>query len=145
MFLAAGAKETGCKVYAVDPHPQTVADEFNKGIRTLEEFKRNIHRFGFEDTVIPIIKTSEQAIQEYSGGPIKLLYVDGEHTYDAVMKDYAWLKYVMPGGVMSYDDAGSGSEVWRAMNETIRKNPEFVEFDSANAWFVRSGNEWWQT
>lgn len=144
MFLAAGAKEAGCKVYAVDPHPPQVALEFNGGKPIRPEFQANIDRFGFQDIIVQIVKTSEDAVKLWDM-PIKLLYVDGEHTYDAVMKDYAWTQYVAPGGVISYDDSGKGSEVWRAMNDTIRKNSDFTEFDAANSWFVRSGNEWWNS
>lgn len=139
MFTALGAKQVGGKVWAVDPHPQWVADEFNHGVRTEAEFRENIKRFEFEDTIIPIVKPSEEALKEWSK-PIRFLFIDGEHTYKAVLIDQRWLRHVVPGGLVFFDDCGVGSEVDRAMREVIYRD---AEYSCCEGVFIRSGNEWW--
>lgn len=36
--------------------------------------------------------------------PVDILYIDGEHTYEAVKKDCAWLTHVDVGGFVAFDD-----------------------------------------
>ena len=53
-------------------------------------------------TVIP--DYSENVFNRWDGRPIDLIYIDGEHTYEAIKKDCQWGKYVKPGGHMVFDD-----------------------------------------
>ena len=139
LFTALGAKKLGIKVFSIDPHPQSVADEFNRGERTYKALVENIHKFGFDDTIIPIIGKSEDVVKHWTG-PIKYLLIDGEHTYEAVLKDQAWLQFVVPGGLALFDDSGPESGVKRAMSEIIDKSPDW-EFSEHI--YVKKGNFWW--
>lgn len=48
---------------------------------------------------------SVNAANNYIGPPIGLLYIDGEHTYEAVKADFnAWKRHLAPDAVVAFDD-----------------------------------------
>ncbi|MBM3470423.1 MAG: class I SAM-dependent methyltransferase [Armatimonadetes bacterium] len=103
IWLASGSKAAGReKVYAIDPH--TGSAEHGSGIWTFPEFEGNIRRAGVADRVVPLVMTSEQAVACWSG-PVRLLWIDGAHEYDAVSRDFKmWEPYLIEGGVVALHD-----------------------------------------
>jgi predicted O-methyltransferase YrrM len=73
--------------------------------------------------------------------PIELLFIDGDHTYDAVRDDWeAWSSRIAPGGVVALhdsrssadrqiDDAGSA----RFTREVIARDPRFTVIDAVDS------------
>jgi Methyltransferase domain len=109
--LAWGAKQSNNgHVYAVDPHYGGKGFRDNLGNLTetytsLDLFKANIRRFELEDWIEPIVATSEDAVQQWDNQPIRLLFVDGWHTYNAVKHDILkWSKFVVPNGCIALHD-----------------------------------------
>jgi hypothetical protein len=50
-------------------------------------------------------ETSLRAAADWADGPLDFVYIDGDHTYDAVLADLkAWWPHVKPGGVLTGDD-----------------------------------------
>jgi len=149
MFMGLGAKAAGTEVLAIDPHPRSIADEFNKGVRTLPEFFENIIKYNMENTIIPVVARSDLVMGPFDPeyAEIKLLHIDGEHTTEAVAMDGDWLDYVAPGGVVRYDDCNI-PEVKEGMDLTIRELVDFVELEPG--YFVRifntvtRDNLWWK-
>lgn len=95
-------------VWAVDPHTggkRYLGELGLKSINSYPEFIRNINKFKVNDWINPIVKTSEEAAMEWRGFSIRLLWIDGWHTYEAVKKDfYGWAPHVIKGGVIIFDD-----------------------------------------
>lgn len=142
MYLADAAKQRGEKVYAVDPHPEKYDVDFNYGKSICEEFKANVAKHGFTDTIIHLEISSEEALRSWSL-PVKLLFIDGEHTYDAVKVDVGWLNHVAPGGLASFHDAGTPG-VLQAMREFVHNRSNLAEFSSSpNSYYVKKPYEWW--
>ena len=49
--------------------------------------------------------TSSQAAATLPRDPIRLLFIDGLHTYEGVAADIAdWVPRVVPGGIIVFDD-----------------------------------------
>jgi MMP 1-O-methyltransferase len=97
---------SGEKVYAVDPHRPLVDEGYAED--TEAEFLANIREAGVETHVVPMVMTSEQAVQGWNQ-PIRLLWIDGDHRYEQVRKDFLlWEPHVIDGGII-------------AMHDTIRK------------------------
>lgn len=96
------------KVYAVDPHTGSPEHKEQFGtVDTFSDFKQNIERAGVTETVIPIVKTSMQAAQEWDGSPIEFLWIDGAHEYEMVKQDFdLWSPYVVEGGTIAFHDTG---------------------------------------
>lgn len=105
-FLASGSK--GAKVYAVDPWDLAgnVTGRFGfADPSTREVFERQLRACRLWSKVTPIQAFSTDAAKEWSGPPIGLLFVDGDHTETAVRADLdAWSPHLAPGAVVAFDD-----------------------------------------
>ena len=107
--LAAGSKVAQReRVTAIDPH---TGDDWyleEKGIGPIDsfaEFTKNLQAFRVDDWVQPVRMTSEAAAEAASSEPIRLLFIDGLHTYEGVSTDIRdWVPRVIPGGVVVFDD-----------------------------------------
>ena len=108
IVFATASKSVGReKVVAVDPHSGDISlvKQGDTPINTHPDFLRNIRRFHVDDWVQPIILKSEEAAKRWDGRLIRLLYIDGWHTYEAVRADIeGWFPYLVPGGVILFDD-----------------------------------------
>lgn len=75
------------------------------GGSTLPRFQENLRAFGLEELVTPVVENSVVAARQWPGTPIDLLYIDGDHVYEAVKQDYqSWSPYVKPGGLIVFHD-----------------------------------------
>jgi predicted O-methyltransferase YrrM len=102
-WLAAGGRLAGTKVFAVDPH---VGSHEDSSAATLAEFRNNLARVGIADHVEPLVMTSSEAARVVEGG-VELLFIDGDHSYDAVRRDAdVWLPRLVEGGVVMFHDVG---------------------------------------
>lgn len=106
---------------------------------TFEEFTRQLTWIGLIDQVEPhegeSVHTAleyEQALNDGDVNPIGLLYVDGDHAYEAVMADFdAWKKSMAPEGVIIFDDYNKSNpgvvKALRELRDTKRIIPLAVE------------------
>jgi predicted O-methyltransferase YrrM len=57
-----------------------------------------------EDTVVPMITTSEVAARDWVT-PLALVFIDGGHSYEAVLTDYqCWYPHLLTGGYLTFHD-----------------------------------------
>lgn len=82
------------KVYTIDPD-----------IDNFESLEENIKKTRMKDRIIPITKTSEHAAKGWKK-PISLLFIDGNHDYRYVKKDFIlWERHLINGGIVMLHDA----------------------------------------
>jgi len=150
--LASGSRRSRReRVYAIDPHtgePDFLADPRNTftpsrwnvpvlskllgmaptpvvehEFSSLALFQQNLRRFGVDDWVTPLVSTSHEAAAQFDGGPIRLLFVDGLHAYEAVKTDIEdWVPRVILGGIIVFDDyypLGEHPGVQEAVDEIV--------------------------
>jgi len=145
-------------VYAIDPHtgdpayldpdssaraqpsghaPRSHAAAFSSRL----EFEANLRRFHVDDWVHPVVSTSDEAARTLKTGPIRLLFIDGLHTYEGVSRDIAdWVPRVVPGGVVVFDDYHNPQAgVRRAVDELLTSGSVRPELHRAGVlvWAVR--------
>ncbi len=73
-------------------------------IDTLPLFRHTLAVFALENTVIPIVGRSETVGRVWQT-PLSLIFIDGSHAYESVLKDYQiWSKHLMPGGYLVFHD-----------------------------------------
>lgn len=72
-------------------------------------------------TVIP--DYSWNVLSRWDGREIDMLFVDGEHTYEAVKKDCEWMQYVRSSGLAVFDDWIE--QVANAVKEYVGAHPEW--------------------
>lgn len=140
-WLATGAKAAGReKVHAVDhfkgspehqeggTHP---IDAVIKEGTTLPAFKRNLEKAGVADWVVPIVASSEEAAAKWQG-PIRLLFIDGDHDYEPSKRDFEmWSKFVTVRGCVAFHDIGPWEGVTRFYNELLATNKNWKEVASS--------------
>lgn len=142
VFLARGSKDAKReRVYAIDPHtgdsrllagiahrpagldaPEYRLSAESAEYSTLPGFQHTLRRFEVDDWVIPVVATSVEATAVETG-PVRLLYIDGLHTYAGVKQDIEyWVPRLQPGGVVVFDDyfnAAPDVGVRRAVDEAV--------------------------
>jgi MMP 1-O-methyltransferase len=104
VWLAAGARLAGQRVHAIDRHTQSLEDP---SANTLAEFLQNIEMAGVADAIEPLVMSSAEAAGIVRG-PVELLFVDGDHSFDGVRRDAEiWLPRVMDGGLVMFHDVAT--------------------------------------
>lgn len=89
---------------------------------TLGAFQEQIRRAGRADRVAVHVGFTTEAAAQYRGRPIRLLFIDADHSYAGVRGDYeAWFDYVAPGGLIVFHDTLM-PEVARFVTEDIRRD-----------------------
>ena len=136
-FLAAGSKSAGReKVVAVDHFrgsPEHQAGQaFASSIlvregTTFHRFQDNLRQLGLEDCVTPIVASSTDAAAQWTG-PIRLLFIDGDHSYDESGRDFElWSRFVVPHGLICFHDIGKWPGVTKFYEELLRGTTAFRE------------------
>lgn len=113
IWLATGSRKAGREaVYAVDTHlgsPEhrvgaELASHMPPEGTTEFVFRKNIQQAGVEDWIVPFVMSSEDALRLWRD-PIRLLFIDGEHTYEAVRRDFfGWQRHVVIDGLVAFHD-----------------------------------------
>jgi predicted O-methyltransferase YrrM len=150
IMIAGGlAGRPGARLYCVDPFGKDENPEYQRLYydallanmdESLEQaFSHHIHQSG--------LSTGAQAVRGYSfeivrtwTAPIDLLFIDANHEYDAVHRDFKqWAPFVRVGGVVALHDA---SPAWpgplRVRDESMQ-HPIFDTFSQVDslAWAVK--------
>jgi predicted O-methyltransferase YrrM len=104
VWLAAGARRAGRRVYAIDPHRGSREDP---SAETLAEFLDNLRRAGVAEHVEPLVMTSAEAAARLHE-PVELLFIDGDHSLAGAERDAGiWLHRIVDGGVLMMHDVGA--------------------------------------
>lgn len=105
--LAAGARNS--HVYAVDPWDSSgnVDGRFHFAApETRREFARRVKESGLSHLITPVRGFSAEVAAAWpEGRKIGLLFVDGDHSHNAVREDYlAWEGHLAAGSTVIFDD-----------------------------------------
>ena len=134
-FMASGLRGGQPKIFAVDNFQglSTCGEDaawYNRHFQqlgaksTLEIFQANFAALGFASRSEPVVSDSLAAAKRLAAkrGAIDLIFIDGDHSYDACKADIvAWAPLVKRGGVIAFHDFGSRADgVTRAIFEEIK-------------------------
>lgn len=123
-------------VYAVDHF--TGSPEHQKGAlcenkillesgSTYHKFQENIRQVGVAGHIHAIRASSEEAAKRWDL-PIRLLFIDGDHSYEASKLDFElWSPHVAVGGVIVFHDIGSFDGVTRFYRELLDTSTAYRE------------------
>jgi len=123
-WLASGARLADRRVYAIDPHRRS---RESPGAETLDEFLGNLARNGLSAVVEPLVMTSEEAAARVVG-PVELLFIDGDHSYEAARHDAElWLPRLIDGGTVMFHDVATAaySGPRRVVREMVCRSRRF--------------------
>ncbi len=118
-------------VHAIDPHLDFEQDSDDRpekithyGEDDRRAFEANMKRFGVASRIRKVQMLSNDARPMYDGGPIDVLWVDGDHHYEAVRDDLAnWGPLVRRNGVVACHDYTHWADVRKAWAEVITAQP----------------------
>ena len=135
IWLAKGSQLSKREVItAIDPHTGSPEHQEGGNLKdympnegtTFPIFLKNIDDFGINNIVNPLKMTSEDAFINWNK-PIRLLFIDGNHDYSYVKKDYIlWESHLIDGGIIAFHDTeweGPG----KIIAEYIRNSEKFRE------------------
>jgi predicted O-methyltransferase YrrM len=136
-WLAKGSKRAGReKVTAIDHF--TGSPEHQKGMpiedkdiaetgSTFAVFQENLRKLEVDDHVVPIVASSEEAARGWNK-PVRLLFIDADHSYEASKLDFdVWSPHVIPGGLIAFHDINHWPGVTDFYHDLLRTRPEFEE------------------
>ena len=118
----------GGSIVAVDPFtaPSSTDPELTGQSSTFEDFQANLRRAGVTDVVEPHRMFSRELAAGWSR-PLRLLWIDGDHTYEGAMEDIRLFKpFLADGGILAMHDVLSrfpGST--RAFLEQVLRSDDF--------------------
>lgn len=134
-YLATGSKESnGARVYAVDAWSEEVS-AWRKAVLSelpsplFGDFLAQLAKADVENIVTPIRSLSALAADGYTGEPVALLYIDGDHHKEAALADFrAWRRHLADDAVIIFDDYGVTKNIGVTEAVTIlRKSGEFAD------------------
>lgn len=147
-FMAELIMESGksVKFYAVDTWAGDNGDALQDGKANSSEdsiysqFQSNIEAAGVSSFVTPVASSSSDASSGFADGSIDFIFVDGDHSEDAVYTDLTlWYPKLKPGGVIAghdYDNPGVRNAVTRFFAEKGRHVTPHDEEHWGHCWQV---------
>ncbi len=116
---------SGEKVYSVDPHKVLAEEGYFED--TKAEFLNNLKEAGVESHVVPMIVSSEEAAKGWDK-PISLLWIDGDHRYEQVRKDFLlWEPHVIDSGLIALHDTIRKKGPKRVLWENVFRSNRFQD------------------
>lgn len=105
-----------------------------QGLTQRQVLEQNLKDLKLNKYVGIIDNDTVEASKEYPNGLIDAVFIDADHSYEAVKADIeAWLPKIKPGGIIAGHDIDFPS-VWKAVRETL---PEFKVVN--RSWFTNKG------
>ena len=84
-----------------------------------------------------IEEDSQLAAKYWKHGKIDLLFIDGDHTYEGLLKDFiSWYPWVKEGGVIMFDDYNNVTGVKKAINDVIKDHHFYRQFEVDGEMFI---------
>jgi predicted O-methyltransferase YrrM len=125
MGLALKQFGTDPELIAIDPHTGDRQNLEGLGvdtIPTLDLFRVYTAGAGIRDLLDERVMLSDDAAKGWDGRAIDFLFVDGWHSYDAVVNDARnFASLLGPNGVVCFDDYGSYEDVRAAVRDACRE------------------------
>jgi predicted O-methyltransferase YrrM len=113
-------------LYAIDPHESTAWSDV-AATDTYAELRRNLRASGVEARVTIVRKYSPEAAKDWTR-PIDLLFIDGDHSYDGVRRDWELFSpHVKECGLVVFHDTcwdRKSDPEWRREDMAV---PVFVD------------------
>jgi predicted O-methyltransferase YrrM len=133
LILAKGLQDK-CEpiLYCIDPFPVDGDDLYSHlagtmGLLPKEQFIINMKKNRVYDRIRLLHGYSYDFAASFSD-EIDLLFIDGDHTYDSAIRDYAdWSPFLKPGGAIVFHDVSDAYPgIVSAVKEVIFDNPSWL-------------------
>jgi len=108
-------------IYCIDPWvPFRLKDGSMRDLN-LETFYNNIKEHGVSHIICPVREYSHKVVVNWLM-PIKILFIDGNHDYEEVKRDFElWVPHVISGGIVALHDTHGFDGPRKLVEEKIPK------------------------
>lgn len=121
--LVAGRRNKTVKIVAIDIDNGPWEDQGYQPIENLE-----------------LYLADSGAMAKSWNDPIRLLFIDGDHSYEGVMRDIRWIDHLLPSGLAIFHDAyewgTNGENVVRAVCPDVNK--------AIDDWFMNTADSFYE-
>ena len=116
----------GQNTFWPEVYEKQIVPLYNKHNGVLDIFNENVKRAGLLN-VVKSVKNTSDWVSGNNDLKIKLAFIDGDHSYNAVLKDLEQIeKKLQSGGWICFDDAFSDYVgVGQVINDRIIGNPDY--------------------
>jgi predicted O-methyltransferase YrrM len=84
---------------------------------TLGTMRANLEKFGLSEWVDILVGSSAEVSRGWSQ-PIRLLFIDGDHSYEGALADFkAWSRHVVPYGLVVFHDV----RIWPGVTQLFEE------------------------
>ena len=144
VYLGSACRQNGAILFSIDHHrgseeqqpgqayfDPSLLDFKTFSVNTLPHFRHTLSQAGLEETVVPIVSSSDIAARGWAT-PLSLVFIDGGHAFETVRKDYeCWADHIVPGGYLLVHDifedpAEGGQAPWEVYQLAVAST-RFVE------------------
>lgn len=108
---------------------------YNGVVYTIDNYKRrlaskaklNYKRHNVEDKIVQLTMTTDEAVQRFSDQFFKFIFIDADHQYESVKKDFLnYYPLIRKGGIIAFHDCNQ-----ERINKVIE---EYVNINSNLKW-----------
>lgn len=126
-YIGLALKQLGRgRLYAIDPHTATAWNDA-ESVDTLRAMRRNLRAFGVE-RYVEIVRDYSDAAGARWTEPIDLLFIDGDHSYEGVKRDWRlFAPHVREFGTVVFHDTLWGRAAASGWNRDDMAVPRFVD------------------
>ncbi|MFW6429115.1 MAG: class I SAM-dependent methyltransferase [Desulfosalsimonas sp.] len=117
LYLGAACRKNSGVLFSIDHHRGSEEQQPGEGyfdpetwdpktcrVDTFALFRQTLEKAGLEQTVIPMVCSSETAARMWATR-LSLVFIDGGHAFETAFADYnAWATHLMPGGYLAIHD-----------------------------------------
>lgn len=117
VYLGSACKEKRSTLFSIDHHRGSeeqqpgelyfdpeLFDPVLYRVDTFGVFRKTLQAAGLDEVVVPVVSHSEAAARDWAT-PVSLVFIDGGHAYDTVLKDYeCWHPHLLPKGYLIFHD-----------------------------------------
>jgi predicted O-methyltransferase YrrM len=117
VYIGTACQENRSILFSIDHHrgseEQQPGEEYfdpdlfdhqTNQVDTFRIFRQTLSDADLEDTVVPLVCSSETAARAWDT-KLSLIFIDGGHALEAVKKDYLlWSEHLLPGGYLLFHD-----------------------------------------
>ena len=144
VYLGAACSQADTILFAVDHHrgseehqhgqeyhDSDLYDELLGMLDSFQTFRANMRAANLENTVVPIVTSSEVAARKWAT-PLGMVFIDGGHSLQAAMTDYhSWSGHIISGGILAihdiFPDPNDGGQAPYAIYELAKSTGLFEE------------------
>jgi predicted O-methyltransferase YrrM len=133
-YLGAGIRERGGTLFCVDTWKNETMPEGEKD--TFCQFQKNTS--GLANTVVPIRKRSEELTVGDLRIPLALVFIDGDHSYEAVKADFEITRpWLADSAVVAFHDTVAFKGVRRLVGEVLASGEFCLDGHVKNLSWIR--------